>query len=109
MLTDIPTILVHRPDVHGAITVCNEIDATVPPHWRVAFSVVVAGQFDRFCRTVFELPDVTRRTTYISFGNVVVEHRAGEIECRPITVIGAFTGRKEGDERPRAVLQIELH
>src|SRR6266849_6452430 len=79
LLQILPT-LVHRPEVHRAVAIAQEVDTTVPPHSVFARSRVVRGQRDGLAARC-ETPDILRRSTLVAFGLAALKGQAGEKKC----------------------------
>ncbi len=92
VLAQVVAVLVHRPDVHGAVAVAQEVDAPAPPHRRLARARVVAGERHRFRRPLRVLPHALG-------GSAPVALRVAALEREPREEEGAPVGRPGGVRR----------
>ena len=80
VLAEVPAALGHRPDVHRAITIAEEIDAAVPEHRVLAGALVVGGQRDGFLVAVGIPPDVLRRAALVPLGVAALKGKPREVQ-----------------------------
>ena len=43
VLADVVPVFVHGPEVHSPVPIRDEVDSSLPDHWRVALAVIVTG------------------------------------------------------------------
>src|SRR5262245_40078128 len=79
MLSQVFPVRIHRPDVHRAISVRDEINTTVPKHRTSRSARIILRQWNSLT-TLRKTPDVLCRPALISFGRAPLKGKAGEKE-----------------------------
>ena len=79
VLFEVLSVRIHRPEVHAAIAIGEEIDAAVPPHGVLAGAREVAGERHGFlARGV--LPNLLRGSALVALGLAALKWQAREEE-----------------------------
>src|SRR5258707_1125176 len=89
VLFEIAAVLIHGPQVHGAVAVTHKIDAVIPPQGAFAGSGVIGGERNRF-RAGREFPDILRGATLIALGLTALKIEAREEKRVPGGIVGAL-------------------
>ena len=105
VLAHVGALLVHRPDVHGAVAIGDEIHAAVPPQGRMTLSRIVRGHGHGLGLAFGELPDLARGPALVAPRHVLVERGTHEIESAAALVVGPFGSLGEGN--PGALTRLE--
>src|SRR5262245_12731220 len=97
MLSQVFSVRIHRPDVHGAVTVRRRIDALVPYLLPSRSPRIILRQRDSFT-TGRKSPDVLCRPTLISFGRTSLKRKPGEEERFATRIEIAFASLPQRDD-----------
>src|SRR5438105_13820620 len=71
---------VHRPEVHGAVAIAREVDASLPHHRRSARAVIVGGPGLSVFRVWREAPDVLCGAAAIAFRVAALPREPCEVQ-----------------------------
>ena len=100
MLFSIFAISIHRPDVHGAIQIGDEVDPFLIGHGRMGFPLDPRGQIDRLSPLLLESPDIPRGSTLITFHFLSMKTWSDKIQSAVICHASITRFRKR-DSLPR--------
>ena len=100
VLFSIFAIAIHRPDVHGAIQVGDEVDPFFIGHGRMRFSLDPRGQIDRLSPLLLESPDIPCGSTLITFHFLSMKPRPDKVQSA-VTCHASVTRFRKGDSLPR--------
>ncbi len=109
VLAQVAAVLVHRPDVHAAVPVAQEVDAAAPPHRPLARSRVVAGEGHGLGRAKGLLPEALRGAPAVALRVAALERQPREEERAPVGRKGAVRGLGERQDRASAAREVEAH
>src|SRR5258708_16145041 len=93
LLLEALAVRVHRPDVHHAIAIGDEIDAVFPHHGVRRRAFVIRRERDGFVLAV-EAPQILHRSTLVSFGRASLPVPTGKEER--VAVFGVRSLRRLG-------------
>ncbi len=99
VLFEIAAVGFHRPEVHCAVAVAEEINAALPRHRRLACARIVGGERDCFGVAVGIFPEVLRSAAFVAFGMAALKRQAREEERLARIVVNAV-GRLVERHRP---------
>ena len=102
---------VHRPDVHGAVAIAQEVDPALPDHGVLARAGVVGRQGGGLVGADRVRPEVLGRAAFIPFGVTALERKPREIErpaCRIERSVRGLAEREHGLGRRRRIKDDKL-
>src|SRR5215471_6767358 len=88
---------VHRPQVHYAITVAQEIDSVIPPHGVLAGAFIVGGQRNRLASRG-KAPQVLGGAALVALGGAPLCRLPRKEQSAPARVIASLSRLAERDE-----------
>ena len=109
VLLQIFTVGPHRPDVHRAVAIADEVHASSPPHRRVTLAIVVGRHRHRLVGAVLEAPDLARRSTPVALRHVAVEGGTHEEQRLAAAVVGALAGLGQRDLLVGVLLEVQRY
>ena len=94
-----PPLIGHRPEVHRAVAIAQEVDPALPQHRRLAGARIVGRERNGFFRAEGERPQVLRRAAAIALGVAALKRQSREDEARAARVIRTVARLGERHER----------